>query len=167
MRVSSSEESDFYSPLAHRLAVFVDGIQIFNCLEADDKKGEVLILTGEKDPSKPEVEILRGDVEIRASLGFEHCPSFLNLLGAIEESLGDVIREKPLKSAKDLGLDARAGEFWVWDGLIVHRMDLSSAMYYAGFEYVDKEHVTTFGDYTHFSSESPRIASILEDIEDE
>lgn len=41
MRISAHPKSPWYSLLAPQVAVYLDGVQQFNCVTADDERGEV------------------------------------------------------------------------------------------------------------------------------
>lgn len=65
-------------------------------------------------------------------------------------------------SAKDVGLDTRAGRFYISeDGIAVSKSYRSALEYYGGFEYVDKDYVITVGDYTFYASEDNRVAGTV------
>ena len=63
-------------------------------------------------------------------------------------------------------VDRRAfTQFWITQGqayLIIQKSDLKTALYYAGFEYIDDEHVQTYGQYVFFSSDDSRISDVID-----
>jgi hypothetical protein len=67
--------------------------------------------------------------------------------------------------AVQLGLDARCGILYVDKNLAsiaIETDSIGSLSYYGGFEYIDKEYVTTTGGYTFFSEEASRVSDALE-----
>ena len=64
-------------------------------------------------------------------------------------------------SACAVGLDARAGLLWICDDAIV-TMTAQRLNYYGGFEYVDKQHVATVGDYTIYYADDARVQECID-----
>ena len=66
-------------------------------------------------------------------------------------------------SAKDLGLDYRAGFVFVSteEGWIASR-NTRSLEYYGGFEYIDLEYKVTVGEITFYSDDHDRVANAID-----
>lgn len=58
--------------------------------------------------------------------------------------------------AEALGLDQRCGPVWLGEDFLAtdHRQALD---YYGGFEYIDKEYITTLGTWTFYSNDADRV----------
>lgn len=71
MKISADPKNPAYSPISLNAKVFLYGVELKNCVTADDEAGEVvcyrmidghLIISAD---GNPETEILRGRVEIK------------------------------------------------------------------------------------------------------
>lgn len=81
---------------------------------------------------------------------------------AIGEFLEDCVEMNCAELAKHSSLDVRALPRRAWlceDGIILSTNERPALDYYGGFEYVDDEFVTVFGDYVMYSSEDDRVAN--------
>lgn len=83
----------------------------------------------------------------------------------IIEQFNDLIQDKLADgkrvNAKAIGLDARAGNVWIFEDCIV--TDQPRVLdYYGGFEYVDNRYVTVLGDYKIYSAEDSRVQDSLD-----
>ena len=97
--------------------------------------------------------------------------TFENLIEGIDAMTERYIaRECQQTQASFLGLDSRAGYTLyvnVDDRVIaVHNRHRGILDYYGGFEYVEKENVTTIGNYTFYrGDECERVQSCLDQFE--
>lgn len=68
--------------------------------------------------------------------------------------------------AEALGLDRRCGSVWLGEDFLAtdHRQALD---YYGGFEYIDKEYITTLGDWTFYSIEADRVLNAFLYVENQ
>lgn len=86
-------------------------------------------------------------------------PNILNELGqSLMSNAGDSVH------ASDCGLDSRCGYIYLLeDGILVDSENARKSIeYYAGFEYINDDHRTTFGDYTLYSSEHSRVQDVID-----
>lgn len=69
-----------------------------------------------------------------------------------------------LADAESLGLDYRAGShiYVDRDYIAVKKRHRQALDYYGGFEYVDEEHVTVFGNYVFYNNEDERVWDCIE-----
>lgn len=71
------------------------------------------------------------------------------------------------KGLKLVGLDFRCGRISVsieQDFVFSHNS--RSLEYYGGWEYIDSEFKTEYGDYTFYDGEASRVASVIEAVKD-
>ena len=85
------------------------------------------------------------------------------MIDSVDEIVHNHVQNMRLVSAKELGLDTRAGSAWVDDKYIVTNVS-SRFDYYAGFEYVHEDDVRVACVYKFYSRNSPRIADALENL---
>lgn len=90
-------------------------------------------------------------------------PSLLEDVDAIVEQL---IKTKTTEvRASDLNLDSRCGNVRVTEDLdciIIEEGCTRTINYYGGFEYVDQDYVTKYGNFTIYYSDSERVAGHLD-----
>lgn len=69
-----------------------------------------------------------------------------------------------IQDANRLGLDPRSGyKFWIGDQhIVVEQVRSGSLNYYGGFEYVDREHITSIGGYVFYAALDSRVAEALD-----
>jgi len=72
----------------------------------------------------------------------------MDIMDEANSKMAERLAELPKIKGEDVGLDNRSGRFWIdtEESLIITRVG-SSIEYYGGFEYVDSEDKTIFGDY--------------------
>jgi hypothetical protein len=93
---------------------------------------------------------------------------FYDLTDEINELVEKFLTNVKSAPAEEFWLDKRCGTLLYGDDFIaVENRSLRSLNYYGGFEYVEKEHITTLGDYTFFSDESDRVRNALDFIHDD
>jgi hypothetical protein len=87
---------------------------------------------------------------------------FLNDIGQKTEQF---VQSQNQVTAKDLGLDERAGNrFYTdgFDGIIVDREADRILQYFGGFEYVDKYYREEIGNYVFYLTGDDRVDECLE-----
>ena len=88
----------------------------------------------------------------------------LDLVESLDERIRAVVRELPKVEASAVGLDKRSA-YAIWideDALIVTKDNDRTLQYYGGFEYVDKDARTEYGDYVIYSNSASRVSDCLE-----
>jgi hypothetical protein len=86
-----------------------------------------------------------------------------DMIDAINEVVERNIRANFEQTNADrLGLDIRAGYRIYINKDFVVTADRGPLDYYGGFEYIDKEAVTTIGDYTFYSGDSSRVCECID-----
>ena len=84
------------------------------------------------------------------------------------EQIESYVDELPRVNGDALNLDSRIYGIYVDlnDRTLIIEGHVGTINYYGGFEYIDNEHVTTFGNYTMFSGEADRVNDCLEYYEE-
>jgi len=79
----------------------------------------------------------------------------LDMLDAINEVVERNINANFVRvSGNDVGLDMRVGSLYInTQDRVIASCNRGSLDYYGGFEYIDKESVTTVGDYTFYQGD--------------
>ena len=97
----------------------------------------------------------------------------LDMIDAINEVVERNIRENfEQASGNDVGLDMRVGRLYVnTSDRVIASNNQRSLEYYGGFEYIDKDMVTTVGDWTFYQGDRvddciDAFESVEEDLED-
>ncbi len=93
----------------------------------------------------------------------------MEIINDAEAKVAEAVKGLPRVSVGELGYDRRAGKVWVDVNngyVIVNKLNGSGLAYYAGFEYVDKDSVTVFGDYTIYDDGDDRVYDLIEKFED-
>lgn len=68
------------------------------------------------------------------------------------------------------GLDPRAfpGIFWFNENAIIIRARSRRVLdYYGGFEYIDSDYVTQYGDYVVYSADADRVREVIDNMLEE
>jgi hypothetical protein len=94
------------------------------------------------------------------------CALFTKLQDAITAIVEDCTTTARVLSPEDLGLHPSSSEkIFVQDGcIIVKAIDDNNLQYYSGFEYVEKHHRLSLGNYVLYSSESDRVKYHLKNL---
>jgi len=80
-----------------------------------------------------------------------------------EKAVAEYLQENGARvSAREVGLDLRAGRLYVTEDAIVVQGHTGSLEYYGGFEYVDADYKTQVGEYTIYYADDERVAGCLE-----
>ena len=79
----------------------------------------------------------------------------LDMLDAINEVVERNINANFIRvSGNDVGLDMRVGSLYInTQDRVIASSNQRSLEYYGGFEYIDKEGVTSVGDYTFYQGD--------------
>ena len=89
--------------------------------------------------------------------------SAYDMIDAINEVVERNIRSNFEQTNADrLGLDIRAGYRIYVNEEFVATTDKGPLEYYGGFEYIDKEAVTTIGDYTFYNGDDSRVRECID-----
>jgi hypothetical protein len=86
-----------------------------------------------------------------------------DMIDSINEVVERNVRENFERTSADkLGLDIRAGYTVYVNKDFVVTQNRRTLDYYGGFEYIDAECITTFGDYTFYSGDCERVRECIE-----
>lgn len=85
----------------------------------------------------------------------------LTIIENASNAIEALLEGKEKVKADALGLDFRCGTLWVGDDWIC-TTDRRGLDYYGGFEYIEKDYITSIGRYTIYSAEHQRVADCLE-----
>ena len=81
----------------------------------------------------------------------------------------ELVQQLPNVSAAEINLDPRAGKVYVDVEnylIIVHDRFIRTINYYGGFEYVNEDAITKFGNYTIFHADDNRVESAISYFEE-
>jgi hypothetical protein len=89
----------------------------------------------------------------------------LDMIDAVNEVVERNINANFVRvSGTDVGLDMRVGTLYInTQDRVIASSNQRSLEYYGGFEYIDKESVTTVGDYTFYQGE--RVENCFDEYE--
>jgi hypothetical protein len=74
--------------------------------------------------------------------------------------------EQDQRTHEGMGLDPRAlyNGWYNDDCLVILARNRRTLDYYGGFEYIEEEHVSCFGDYVIYSGEHSRVSEVLDHL---
>jgi hypothetical protein len=91
----------------------------------------------------------------------------MSLLDYVDECMDEVeklVRHMDYVCPVELGLDRRAAYRLFVDSecVVVRKNEDRTLQYYGGFEYVDKEYRTEFGDYVIYTADGDRVSACIQ-----